>query len=148
MKETKPHSNHKESRGSVLLEFAIVLPLLLVLGFGGIEYARNLNTYQVAVSLSKEIAATAYRQCVFDPTQPPTGALSSGHQSSFDAPTCLSNVRDTFTSSVASILPGAKYQIYMYQSVSGTVSSVLPINYSWKTAITPLPCVTSVKALE
>jgi Flp pilus assembly protein TadG len=46
-------------RGQALVEFALILPLLLILVFGIIEFARAWNQYQVLTDAAREAARTA-----------------------------------------------------------------------------------------
>jgi Flp pilus assembly protein TadG len=46
-------------RGQALVEFALILPLLLLLVFGIIEFARAWNQYQVLTDAAREAARTA-----------------------------------------------------------------------------------------
>jgi Flp pilus assembly protein TadG len=43
-----------DRRGVALVEFALVVPLLLLIGFGTLEFARALNIYQVVVNSARE----------------------------------------------------------------------------------------------
>lgn len=56
-------------RGSVLLELALALPVIILLSFLSIETARSLRYVQVAATLSREVASLAYRDCIGDQDQ-------------------------------------------------------------------------------
>lgn len=49
--------------GGAILEFAIVIPILLALSFGGFEFSRSLKIAQVGSTLSREAANLAFRRC-------------------------------------------------------------------------------------
>jgi Flp pilus assembly protein TadG len=48
-----------DERGQALVEFALVVPLLLLLLLGVVEFARAWNTYQVITDAAREAARTA-----------------------------------------------------------------------------------------
>lgn len=51
------------SRGVVLIEAAILIPIVLLLSISGIEVARALKSIQVASQLGREAASIAFREC-------------------------------------------------------------------------------------
>ena len=48
------HDFRKTERGQAVVEMALVLPILLMLVFGIIEFGRILNTYMIVTNLSRE----------------------------------------------------------------------------------------------
>lgn len=52
-------------RGQAIVELALILPLLLVIVFGTVEYSHMFMTALRASNLSREIANTAFRDCAF-----------------------------------------------------------------------------------
>jgi Flp pilus assembly protein TadG len=49
----------RDARGQALVEFALTIPLLLLMLFGILEFARAWNTYQVITDAAREAARTA-----------------------------------------------------------------------------------------
>ncbi len=105
-----------------MIELVIVLPLLFVLGLGGIELARALRAYEAVVSLSRELALASFRECVVDPTQTSGSKLALTHKALFNANDCLANTGGTLSSRLTNTVPGAQFAISMYSSVSGSVN--------------------------
>jgi len=104
--------NSSES-GNALIEFAIALPLFLIIIFGGFEIAGSLSAVQEANHLSREIAATAYRECAFD------GAASSDEtpaSSYMNADSCLSEVVARFENDTATLLPNTRFSISLFNA--------------------------------
>lgn len=58
--------NHRSGRGVVAVEFAIILPVLLVLMLAIVELGRAILMRQVLVNLSREAANLASRGTAFD----------------------------------------------------------------------------------
>jgi hypothetical protein len=56
----------KDENGAILLEFAMVWPVMALIVFAGIEYSRCFRNMQMAASLSREAASLAYRDCGSD----------------------------------------------------------------------------------
>lgn len=48
------HDFRKTQRGQAVVEMALVLPILIMLIFGIIEFGRILNTYMIVTNLSRE----------------------------------------------------------------------------------------------
>jgi Flp pilus assembly protein TadG len=107
--------------GHAILEFALVLPLICLLGFAGIELSRALNTLEVATALSKEMASIAYRDCVADPVTVSGQVRQANDQQKFSQQQCLQDVRQDLNSRIRTIAPDAEFviSIYTYDSVNG-----------------------------
>ncbi len=88
-------------KGQAILELAMVLPVLIIIGFTGIEFSQALRTKQLSRTLSREAASMAYRDC----------SLSSGVRTV----DCLNQVRASVMQS-ASLRPGTNVVLTMYES--------------------------------
>lgn len=75
------------SSGSVLFELAIIVPLLVGIGLGGIELARALRAQQSVAAIAREAANEAFRNC---------GTIEPDVQASFlqNPNFCLRDVQD------------------------------------------------------
>ncbi len=51
------------AKGSVLVEFALILPLLIFFLFASYEFSKVLRMHQLVATTAREIARDAYRQC-------------------------------------------------------------------------------------
>jgi hypothetical protein len=120
--------------GHAVLEFALVLPLLGLLALGGIELSRALITTQIATSLSKQIATTAYRACIADiamlkATPPPA------HLEYYNPEDCMQNVGQELNSSgqLDTVAPGVEFTLsmYIYDAGAGGVEND-PFVRTWK----------------
>ncbi|HQH27547.1 MAG TPA: hypothetical protein PLP17_09150 [Oligoflexia bacterium] len=113
-----------------MIELAIVMPLLIFLALVGYDIARALNTYQVALSLSKQIASAAYRECVVNIAdfQSSHAALSGKLNDLFSPQECLTVVRASLNPSVVNVSAAATYSISMvtYDAGTGGASLFLP----------------------
>ncbi|HQH28379.1 MAG TPA: pilus assembly protein [Oligoflexia bacterium] len=52
-----------QMKGSVLVEFAMILPLLIFFLFASYEFSKVLRMHQLVATTAREIARDAYRQC-------------------------------------------------------------------------------------
>ena len=112
-----------------MIELALVLSFLCVFGLVTFDIIRALQTYSVALSLSKSIANTAYRQCVINAdefNQSTMRTQSAGeypttmYDEMFDPTQCLTKVStDSFSASVPLLSPDTDYVISMYRWSSG-----------------------------
>ena len=59
MKLLKRHNRSRDERGAVAVEFALIVPVLLTLLFGGIEYGRVYSQLEVLESAAREGARQA-----------------------------------------------------------------------------------------
>lgn len=57
-------SHFKAEGGAALVELALVVPFIIVIVFGSLEFTRILKVYHLASSLSREGANLGYRQCL------------------------------------------------------------------------------------
>ena len=57
---------NKEQKGVALIELALILPLIALLVFTGLEFSRSLKHIQLAAALSREVASLALRECISD----------------------------------------------------------------------------------
>lgn len=67
---------HKEAAGTesghAMLEFALVLPLIILFAWAGIEFARGMQYVEFSISTAREMASLNYR-CVVNPHGVPRG---------------------------------------------------------------------------
>ena len=91
--------SYNSSQGASLVEFAMVLPLLFTIIFGGIEVTRVLQSWQKMSNLAKESSNLAFRSCY----------LSTNIQD------CLENAYSKIDQLKDQILPGSTIIISMYK---------------------------------
>ncbi|MGD8320230.1 MAG: TadE/TadG family type IV pilus assembly protein [Gemmatimonadota bacterium] len=58
-KRTRPRRTQDKRAGQALVEFALVVPLLLILILGVVEFGRAWNVYQVMTDAAREAARSA-----------------------------------------------------------------------------------------
>jgi hypothetical protein len=63
LKTTSPIKSKSCERGIALVEFAIIVPVLFAIIFGGIELARALRVQKMVSTMSREVANIAFREC-------------------------------------------------------------------------------------
>ncbi len=63
-----PSAVRRRSRGVALIEFAFVLPVLLMIGFATIDFGRLIQTRLILTNVSREGASIASRDIVIDPS--------------------------------------------------------------------------------
>jgi Flp pilus assembly protein TadG len=125
---------HENVRGHALVELALILPVLILIAFAGIDFARALNTYQIALSLSKEIASASYRECIVDVADYNSSQvnLSASHlKGLFDPKQCLAAVRASLATTVSNVAPNTEFSIVMfsYDSASNKAVEYVPTGY-------------------
>jgi len=98
-----------DEKGAVLIEFAIVWPIMFLIVFSGIEYSRSFRNMQMAASLSREAASVAYRDCASD--IPGDEHLSP----------CLIRVRNNIERLAENLNEGSKIVISVYGIDSGSM---------------------------
>ncbi len=106
---SKIRSYYKNASGSGMLEFALIVPLMLTLSFGAIEFTRVFSDRQKLSTLSANAADRAFRVCADSTT----------------AGSCLDLHAADAGASAALALPGAKITLSVYQrDPAGVVSQV------------------------
>ncbi len=112
MKPTKKNFSilRTQESGAVLLEFTLILPVVLMIIFAGIEYTRSLRGLQFTTTISRESASIAFRECSAD-----LPAKISG---------CLDLVRDRMEDFASEVEPGTEVILSLYENSSGTVSKL------------------------
>jgi len=98
----------KDESGAVMLEFALVFPIMLLIVFSGIEYSRCFRNMQMAASLSREAASVAYRDCASD---------LPGDQLDH----CIRTAREDIEKLASNLNEGSKIVISVYGRDSGTM---------------------------
>lgn len=93
--------------GNALIEFALVLPLILMIFVGTIEFSRMFRVKEMMTLASREAAHEAFREC-FDTER----QLCSGTISKVDA--CLTYYAQRIDETVKNFLPGVTLTISMY----------------------------------
>ncbi len=86
-------------RGAVLVEFAVILPLILVLVFAGSEFSRLIKVKQLVTTISREAANMAFRECVMN-----EGATA----------TCHTEMRNKLQTLARKKIPGTEVIISVY----------------------------------
>lgn len=94
--------------GIALVEFALVLPVLVLIAFGCAEFGRILQETQTAVFFSREVARTAYRLC--------------GAERGASAQVCLNEVLSEHQAALNQIHPAAEVVVSSFQRVESTPS--------------------------
>jgi hypothetical protein len=64
LRDRIPHPQRGRQRGSVLIELALVAPIILIVAGWAVRVTQILQAQQVAIVLSREIATEAFRFCV------------------------------------------------------------------------------------
>ena len=104
----------RDIAGNALLEFALVLPVILLLIFGGLEIAGTISGVQAANYLSREVATLAFRNCALDST-----AQDSEPTSYQNGTNCLQGVVNAVLGDTTGILPGTNVALSIYNITYG-----------------------------
>lgn len=110
-------NNNFTDRGVAIIELLICLPVLLILVFVGSDIAIALNKYQIALSLSKDLATIVYRECVIDINSYQYSSMrTDGYYSELlGPPECVKKLNDSkMKTAVAKISSDAGYALSMY----------------------------------
>lgn len=105
-----PHANDNE-QGVAMLEVAILLPLVFLFVFGGLEYSRTLERSQWVSQLSREVANVTYRECAAS-----TGPVLNA---------CIrTKVLIPLTSQAHTLAPGTEFvvAVFSYDENDGSVT--------------------------
>jgi hypothetical protein len=91
-------------KGNIIVEFAMVLWVIVIISFGGLELARALDYRQVAAVVSREAARVAYREC----------SVNGGGANYYDL--CLGRVdiAPAFQSFATALAPGSRVVVRIY----------------------------------
>ncbi len=57
-------SKKKQSRGVLSVELAIVVPIVVLMLLGGIEFAQSLRVYESLVSINRQLNTALFRMCL------------------------------------------------------------------------------------
>jgi Flp pilus assembly protein TadG len=102
-------ANARADKAGVILEFALILPLILGITLGAFETARAMRIHQRMSVLSREAANAAFREC-----------------SDLPSPSaCLNNVLTRMNSLNASGAPGAELVLTIFTYDASTSNVVL-----------------------
>lgn len=117
----------RTERGQSLVELSLLLPVLSLLFFGGIELSRMLRYYQAMTMLARELGSVSYRRCA-------TFQLDS------EVAQCLQEVIDRTGLPATGVLPGARVVVSQWRwdgiqpslmsSITGTNGGVSRIGAS------------------
>ena len=99
--------------GHAFVELAIVLPLVLMLAFAGLEFSKVLKQWQIATTISRELASIALRDCSAE-----SGTVST---EDLDLNYCLSESSELLKSRIKGLLPESILIVSLYDT-SGTSS--------------------------
>lgn len=115
------HKTRKPEEGHAVLEFALTLPVLIILIFGGLEFARMLDRLQWATALSREAANVVSRRCAYQ-------------KDLKDLEACINSRMTELTSKSSVLAPGTSFVVAVY-SYDATRPS--PLMEEYKTADSP-----------
>ncbi|RMG45486.1 MAG: pilus assembly protein [Candidatus Dadabacteria bacterium] len=88
--------------GSVLVELAIIIPLVVMFFYGGFEYSQLIQRQHTLVSISRQLGASALRLCGSRPPGTEPGGTVE----------CLRNrIISETAGQVAQILPGVRFVV-------------------------------------
>ena len=73
------HRSYHSNIGAVLLELTLFVLIILLIGFSGFELTASLKHRKMAISLSRELANTVYRECSDAYQIDKTGCLGNIH---------------------------------------------------------------------
>ena len=112
--------------GNVIVEFAIIVPVILIIAFGALDISRAMRVKQIAQTLSRESASLAYRDCSVD-----TGTTTTD---------CLDLVQQRMTNRAGALLPGSEIilSLYSYDPVGGNITQYGPTGGTSKYTLTRL----------
>lgn len=98
--------------GHAYVELALVLPILALLSYGGLEYSRSLKYVQIATMISREAAGTAFRNCVVkaDPD-----FYETASEQRLEVESCLAKVRRSLESAGEERFTGASLLLSVYR---------------------------------
>ena len=108
-------------RGNAIVEFALILPLIIMLFIATVEFTRTFRAKEMMAQASRELAHVVYREC-FDSN----GALCNLSPANNQTDLCLSYYKDNFTRRIEQHLPGIELSVsmYSYDAASSTVEQV------------------------
>ena len=98
-----------DERGVAIYEFALILPIVCLFAFMGLEFSRALRYSQLASSLSREAASVVYRDCT--------------NRSVPDTMSCLTAAQQSLQLFGSKLIPGSQLvlSVYDWDSTSGPV---------------------------
>ena len=67
----------RSEKGHGFIELAMVLPIFALVAFASLEAAGGISTLQLATTLSREVALTAYRECAMTSNPVSAGVTSA-----------------------------------------------------------------------
>lgn len=98
--------------GTAILELAIVLPVLVLLALGAIEFSRALQHMQVAVAASRELASLVYRDCAADPAGDPQASAPNQAEILHKINQHIDDVKANFTEN---LYPGTELRVALFR---------------------------------
>lgn len=87
-------------KGGALIEFAMLMPLLLLLAIGGAEIGRAISAREAAIALSKAAANQAFRECT--------------HMTQGKMTLCLNDIRNQFQTFASQVFPGTSVVVKVF----------------------------------
>lgn len=116
-----------QERAAALIEFMLVLPIMIIVIFLGIEFSRALYHMQLAASLSHQAANLAYRDCVGDPAGNPRTADQiseiTGTENRKQIERCLEARRQIVQGVANRMAPGSVITVSLYRYDEGSKSA-------------------------
>ncbi len=98
-----------------MIEFALVLPAVLLLVIGGLDAVSTLRHSEITTTLSRELASQTFRECSSD--------ASAFGVEKFDPNTCLQQqILPLFRSRFERLVPKAEFIVTIYSLVPATTT--------------------------
>lgn len=116
-------------KGSAILEFTLILPLLILVVLGTVEYSQIFKIREFQTTVVREANSIIYRNCFQQGTRnceiEPTGILG-GNGASTDLEACLNFYSTAISENLTRLFPDAVLSVsfYEYSSVNDTISNL------------------------
>lgn len=110
-------------RGTVFVELALTLPVVLAVIFATIEFSRSLRLIEDAATFSREAANSAFRQCgpiAYSAAFPDVDDTSTADFSALQ--TCMDRVRTSSELATRVLIPNARIIVSVFSVVPATSS--------------------------
>jgi len=117
VKKVEPHFSSTQS-GTVMIELALVIPVLLAVIFGTFEISRVLQTDQALITFTRQCARSIFRDCA-EVTEDPFTPGS-------EVQTCMNGVYDDMLALANLAVPGAEIIWSVYDYKQGKIAFMGP----------------------
>lgn len=102
-------------KGNIVVEFAMVLWVIVIISFGGLEVARVLDYRQIAAVVSREAARVTYREC----------SVNASGANYYNLCLARVDVAAAFQNFANALVPGSKVIVRIYGLDAAGTSVVL-----------------------